>query len=119
MWNPIKYPHLEWFQRDNHCISKGPSFKWAPWKTLPLMGSRLHLKVPRHSPLRSAVKQYDLPFGKDPVGQSMGSYSKMAMAKYCDLYVQEPSRKATRSIEGAQRQSVYLFRHLHGVDVRC
>ena len=80
MWNPIKYPHLEWFKRNNHCIPKGPSFKWAPWKTLPLAGSRLRLKVPRHSPLRSTVKQYDLPFGEDPTGRPMTSFHKMTMA---------------------------------------
>lgn len=80
MWNPIKYPHLEWFKRDLHCVPKGPSFKWAPWKTLPLVGCRLRLKVPRHSPADSPVKQYDLPFGEDPVGQSMATYPRMAMA---------------------------------------
>lgn len=80
MWNPIKYPHLEWFQRDNYCVPKGPCFKWASWKTLPLMGNRLRVKVPRHCPADSPVKQYDLPFGKDPIGRSMGTYPRVTRA---------------------------------------
>lgn len=65
MFDFIKYPHLEWRKRHEYCVPKGPSFRWAPWVTIPIAGSRLRLKAPRHSPRRSGVEQWRLLPGRD------------------------------------------------------
>lgn len=64
MFNCIKYPHLEWRKRHEYCVPKGPSFRWAPRITIPIAGSRLRLKAPRHSPRRSGEQWRLLP-GRD------------------------------------------------------
>lgn len=66
MFDYLKYLpiEMEWCQRDDYCIPRGPNFRWAPWVTIPIAGSRLRLKAPRHSPLRS-VEQWRLLPGQD------------------------------------------------------
>ena len=57
MRNIFKYPPLEWRRRDDYCIPKGPSFSGASNISLTLAGSLLHLRAPRHWPLRRSVEQ--------------------------------------------------------------
>lgn len=81
MRNYFKYPPLEWRKRDEYCVPRGPSFSSAPWVTVPIAGSRLRIKAPRHSPRRAGVQQTRLLPGVDALEEpSLCHYSEFLMA---------------------------------------
>lgn len=81
MRNYVKYPPLEWRKRDEYCIPQGPSFSSASSITVPIAGSLLRFKAPRHSPQDSLVRQARLLPGQDAlIGQRLASYSNTRMA---------------------------------------
>ena len=81
MRNLLKYPPLEWRRRDQHCIPQGPSFSGCSASTLTLAGSCLHLRAPRHSPLRRSVKQTRILPGHDVlIDPQLNRYGRGVMA---------------------------------------
>jgi hypothetical protein len=70
MLNYIKhFPlHSLTFRRDIDCTPRGPSLPRRPNVKIPIAGSMLRLKAPRHSPLRRTVQQSRLLPGEDLLG---------------------------------------------------
>lgn len=83
MFDFLKYfpVEAEWRLKDEYCVPRGPTFSYARWITIPIGGSRLRLKVPRHRPFRSTSEQKRLLPGTDVIeGRELASYSVGVMA---------------------------------------
>lgn len=78
----IKYAPIEWRKRDNDCTPRGPDFAKAKQEIIPIAGSQLRIRVPRHSPSDSIIRQQRLCKGQDALegGKLFRTYGADVMA---------------------------------------
>lgn len=81
MRNYFKYPRLEWRKRHEYCKPRGPSFSGAQRIEIPIAGSYLRFRAPRHSPRDAIVEEVRCIRGRDVLeGQDVSGYGYRAMA---------------------------------------
>lgn len=81
MRNYLKYPSLEWRKRHEYCTPRGPIFSWAQRIEIPIAGSYLRFRAPRHSPRRSIIQEAHRIPGCDVLdGGPLGHYGHSTMA---------------------------------------